>query len=445
MPHALDARDAVLDGLGDLGFELGRRRAELRDRHRDHRDIRIGQPRHRELGEGDPAQRQQDDREHDRGQRVADRPRRDVESHQRTCVRSRSSANTVLIWSPSCSEEPASATTISPSTTPSRISVELSDTRPTRTRRVSTVLPLTTCTVRWSMAVRGTATPQLRRASILARANIPTRSAGLSVSDIRTWPSWVLRSICGDTSRTRPARSGLSSRLIRTVAPGLSFSIWKAGTSASSSISLLTAIRNIGPACGEAGAPEAVLTAVTRPAAGARSEIAAACRAPGAGCGVSRASSWLSATRSPSRTSTSATLNPSCSTPATASRRGTTKPVTRTRSEKQPLAALATITTALLGASTGSERERCSNQYQPPPSAITAIAASAGLRYSESVIAGLIQDTDGGGRARSAILMEAAHANHPQTPIAVSGVIPAMQAFPASRCRARGCPAQGRG
>src|SRR3954470_644645 len=227
MPHALYARHAVFDGLGDLRFELSRRRAELRYRHRDDRDVGAGKPRHRELGEADPAEHQQDDRKDDGRQRIPNRPCRDIQSHQRTRVRSRSSANTVLIWSPSCSEEPASATTISPSTTPSRISVELSDTKPTRTRRVSTVLPLTTCTVRWSMAVRGTATPQLRRASILARANIPTRSAGLSVSDIRTWPSWLLRSICGDTSRTRPVRSGLSSRLIRTVAPALSFSIWK--------------------------------------------------------------------------------------------------------------------------------------------------------------------------------------------------------------------------
>ena len=70
--------------------------------------------------------------------------------------------------------------------------------------------------------------------------------------------------------------SGALSRLIRTVAPGLSFSMWTAGTSASSSISLLTAIRNIGPACGEAGAPAMVLTSVTRPAAGARNEVGAA-------------------------------------------------------------------------------------------------------------------------------------------------------------------------
>src|SRR5580692_12788413 len=237
MPYALDAGYAVFNGLGDLRFKFGRRGAELRYRDRDHRDIGAGQPRHRELGETDPAQQQQDDRKNDGWERVSDRPCRDIQSHQRTRVRSRSSANMVLIWSPSCSELPASATTVSPTSRPSRISVEVSDTSPTRTFRVSTVLPLTTCTVRWSIAVRGIATPQLRLASMLARANMPTLSDGFLASDIRTWPSWLARSICGEISLTRPMRSGPSSRPIRAVAPGLSFSMWTAGTSASNSMS----------------------------------------------------------------------------------------------------------------------------------------------------------------------------------------------------------------
>src|SRR4051794_2465564 len=117
----------------------------------------------------------------------------------------------VLIWSPSCSEVPASATTISPTSRPSRISVEVSEDSPTLTLRVSTVLPFTTCTVRRSIAVWGTATPQLRLASILARANMPTLSEGLLVSAMRTLPSWLVRSICGETKRTRPTRSGAPS------------------------------------------------------------------------------------------------------------------------------------------------------------------------------------------------------------------------------------------
>src|SRR4029078_10388902 len=106
-----------------------------------------GQPCHCELGEGDPAEDQEDDRKDDRRQRIADRPCRDIESDQRTRVRSSSSANMVLIWSPSWSEEPASATTISPTSRPSRISVLASDVSPTLTLRVSTVLPLMHCTV----------------------------------------------------------------------------------------------------------------------------------------------------------------------------------------------------------------------------------------------------------------------------------------------------------
>src|SRR5216683_471870 len=134
--HALQrALDDVVDEIGKL---LGRLAG------RDRGDVGRGQPSYREFGKADPAQHQEDDGEYDRGKRVPDRPCRDIQSHQRTRVRSRSSANMVLIWSPSCSEEPASATTISPSSRPSRISVELSLVSPTRTLRVSTIFPLTT-------------------------------------------------------------------------------------------------------------------------------------------------------------------------------------------------------------------------------------------------------------------------------------------------------------
>src|ERR1700712_633864 len=225
MPHALDAGHAVLDGLGDQGFKLGGCCAELRDRARDHRNIGARKPGDGELGEDDPAKHQEDDREYHRGEGITDRPRGDIQSHCRTRARSRSSANVVLIRSPSCNEVPASATTISPTSMPSRISVEVSDTRPTFTFRVSTMSPLTTWTVRWSMAARGTAMPQLRLASMLARGNIPTFKEGLFASEMRTCPSWVLRLISGKPSRTRPIRSGVPSLLIRVVAPGLSFSM----------------------------------------------------------------------------------------------------------------------------------------------------------------------------------------------------------------------------
>src|ERR1700733_2448550 len=104
---------------------------------------------------------------------------------------------------------------------------------------------------------------------------------------------------------------------------------------------------------------------------------------------------------SPSRTKTSDTLEPSWSTPTTASRRGTINPVPRTMSEKQALVDLVTVTRALLGVSFSSGSGRCSNQYQPPNSATTKSTADAGFTYSESVIAGSIQTCVGGTVARA--------------------------------------------
>src|SRR5258707_2121898 len=95
---------------------------------------------------------------------------------------------------------------------------------------------------------------------------------------------------------------------------------------------------------------------------------------------------------SPSRTRTSETLDPSWSTPTTASRRGTMNPVTRTKSEKQALVDFVTTTSALLGVSFSSGCGRCSNQYHAPPRAAKKTTAIAGLRYSERFIAGSIQD-----------------------------------------------------
>src|ERR1700750_608488 len=87
----------------------------------------------------------------------------------------------------------------------------------------------------------------------------------------------------------------------------------------------------------------------------------------------------------------SVTLEPSWSAPTTASRRGTTKPVTRTRSVKQALVDLTTMTCALLVVSFSSGGERRSTQEYPAHRTTTAATASAGLRYAESVIAGSIQ------------------------------------------------------
>ena len=86
MLDAFNTGDAVFDRLGDLRFQLRRRCAELRDRDRDHGDVGRGQPRHRELGETDPAERQKDDRKDDGRKRVADRPCGDIETYRGVAV-----------------------------------------------------------------------------------------------------------------------------------------------------------------------------------------------------------------------------------------------------------------------------------------------------------------------------------------------------------------------
>ena len=70
--------------------------------------------------------------------------------------------------------------------------------------------------------------------------------------------------------------------------------------------------------------------------------------------------------------------------------------MTRTRSEKQALVDFVTMTSALLGVSFSSGRERCSNQYHPPISAANTTAPIAGLRYWENIIAGSIQTSVAG-------------------------------------------------
>src|SRR2546423_12917513 len=60
-------------------------------------------------------------------------------------------------------------------------------------------------------------------------------------------------------------------------------------------------------------------------------------------------------------------------------------------SEKQALVDFTTMTSALLGVSFSSCRERVSNQYHPTPSAAKKNAANAGLRYLENIIGGSIQ------------------------------------------------------
>src|SRR5262245_32679510 len=120
--------------------------------------------------------------------------------------------------------------------------------------------------------------------------------------------------------------------------------MWILGTSASSSISLSTAMRNSGSgAIGDAVAPTAAVLRVITPAAGDFNVVVLAAPASGPSR-VTRASVWPAVTRSPSLAKTSVTLIPGASSVTTASSRGTRKPVTRMDEEKQPFVARTTAT-----------------------------------------------------------------------------------------------------
>ncbi len=76
-----DVGDGVLDLLGDLALELGRRGARLHDRDRDERDVDVRKARDRQRHEADDAEQRQHREQHDRRHRPADRPGRDIEAH----------------------------------------------------------------------------------------------------------------------------------------------------------------------------------------------------------------------------------------------------------------------------------------------------------------------------------------------------------------------------
>ena len=78
---AVDAGDGVLDLLGDLHLELGRRGARLVDAHLHDRHVDVGKARDRQLAEADVAERHQHHEQHQRRHRLADRPGRDVPVH----------------------------------------------------------------------------------------------------------------------------------------------------------------------------------------------------------------------------------------------------------------------------------------------------------------------------------------------------------------------------
>ncbi len=83
---AVDAGDGILDLLGDLHLELGRRRARLVDAHLHDRHVDVGKARDRQLAEAHVAERHQHHEQHQRRHRLADRPGRDVPVHQRASL-----------------------------------------------------------------------------------------------------------------------------------------------------------------------------------------------------------------------------------------------------------------------------------------------------------------------------------------------------------------------
>ena len=81
VPNAVEAGDRVLHLLGDLSLKLRRRRARLGDRDRDNRNVDVGKALDRKILEGGDAEQRQHRKEHDRGDRAADRPGGNVKAH----------------------------------------------------------------------------------------------------------------------------------------------------------------------------------------------------------------------------------------------------------------------------------------------------------------------------------------------------------------------------
>ena len=67
-------RDGIFHALRDLGFQLDRSRARLRDADRDNRDVDVRKARDREVLEAHRAQHDEHEEQHKRGYRTPDRP-----------------------------------------------------------------------------------------------------------------------------------------------------------------------------------------------------------------------------------------------------------------------------------------------------------------------------------------------------------------------------------
>ena len=100
---AVDSADRGLDPLGDLHFHLARRRAGLRDVDVDRREIDVRVVVDLHAHEGHEAGQQQPDEQHDRRNRVADAPGRDVAEIHRTLAL----LNTLVSERPAASARPS--------------------------------------------------------------------------------------------------------------------------------------------------------------------------------------------------------------------------------------------------------------------------------------------------------------------------------------------------
>ncbi len=129
--HVADARDRAFDLLRDLVLEFGRRGAGLLDRYAHFRERDVGVQIDRQADEGRDAKEHEHDEQHDRRDRMADRPGRNIVHEPLGSDAGRTS-------SPGSRNAPAFATTRSPPARPEAIVTPLVTIAATRTSRRST-------------------------------------------------------------------------------------------------------------------------------------------------------------------------------------------------------------------------------------------------------------------------------------------------------------------
>ena len=146
--HMLDASDVgngVLDLFGHLRFKFSRRRAALRHLHGDHGHIDVREFRHRQPHEAHDAEQHEHGEQQNRRHRIADGPGGEINVHHFASL-TLGSGMTGRTISPSRRNDPARATTTSPSASPLLTSTSSPEINPVLITRRSTLLALSTCT-----------------------------------------------------------------------------------------------------------------------------------------------------------------------------------------------------------------------------------------------------------------------------------------------------------